>query len=102
MNFEPLPNVRFNLIDELTHLIGEERMRRVISSIDSNFHKYEFLKPISLAFSGDARFNANGILISDFNHKEEYFNYRIEFESIFVSNKKSDSDRVIKISYCFN
>lgn len=84
----------FDLEKELTNTIGKKRANEVVLLIKNKFENVFPIQAESLAFSGNARFNKEGKLITDFNHNEELYNYLVTF-------RKTTLKKTIKVDETF-
>lgn len=73
------PKKPFNLKHELFLFFGEKKAKQILLRIEQRYMKHYPLQAISIAFSGNGRFNDKGDIITSFNHKEDLYNYLITF-----------------------
>lgn len=72
-------NEYFNLEVEMISFFGEEKTKKVLSEIKEYYKTLLPLEPESISFSGNGRYNQKGDFLTEFEHKNDLFNYLITF-----------------------
>lgn len=75
-------NQPFDLEKELEKAIGKSRTEEVLLILKEKFKKVLPIQADSFSFSGNGRFDEKGKFVTEFNHQEKLFDYKITFKKI--------------------